>query len=243
MKKFTLILTAILFSIHVFSVDIVGSFNLSSYGKYYPNEQNGTMYVNFDFVVNDGPINTPFKIGFYISTDLIIETTDFKFHEFTINSCNNGSSAFPDQFGSAAPYKIPQMLAISGIPKNQTVFFGIILDYGNVIAETDETNNGGSVNMAPFQITGNIGIDISFNPRNLSISPNPVKEQAIIDFQGNHSSDLTLKVLDITGRVVSLNEKLSFPYIWTRGELHSGVYIFIIENKGEAILRKKVILQ
>jgi hypothetical protein len=127
MKKFTLLLVSALFAVQTFGVDIVGNFSLSSYGKYYPYHANGTMHTNFDFVVNGGAISTPFKIGFYLSTDLIIETTDYKFHEFTVNSCNQGSSAFPDQFGSAAPYRIEQLLTLPGIPKNQTVFFGIIL--------------------------------------------------------------------------------------------------------------------
>lgn len=242
MKRITIILAAVLFSLQAFSVDIVGNFSLSSYGKYYPYEQNGTIYVNFDFVVTDGPITTPFKIGFYLSTDLIIETTDYKIHEFTINSCNNGNSAFPDQFGSAAPYKINQLLKMAGIPKNQTVFFGVILDYANAITETDETNNGGAVNMAPFQVIGNVGVDISFNTKSLTILPNPVVEKAIINFVGINSDNITLKVMDITGRIVSETNNISFPFVWLRGSLYSGAYIFILVRNSEAIIRKKVIL-
>lgn len=243
MKKFTFIFLATLFSIHAQSVDIIGNFNLSSFGKYYPYENNGTMYVNFDFVVDNGPITTPFKIGFYVSTDMIITTSDFRFHQFTVNNCNTGSSAFPDQFGSAAPYKIPQMLTISGIPKNQNVFFGIILDYANAITETDEANNGGPVNMAPFQITGNVGISASFNPNLISIAPNPIRDYTIIDLKGFQSPDLVLKVMDISGRIVSVSEQISFPYVWNRSQLHNGIYFFIFEYKSVAVLRKKVILE
>ncbi len=243
MKKITFILSVLLIAANSYAVDIIGHFNLSSYGKYYPYHHNGTLNVNFDFEVAGGPINHNFTIGFYLSSDLIIETSDFLIDTFAINHCNNGSSAFPDQFGQAAPYQIENLLTIPFIPKNQTVFFGVILDYQNEIAESDETNNSGPVNMAPFQITGNVAINITIHNKTIDIRPNPVLDKAVIDIKGIDTKDITLKLMDLTGKIVFQKTNISFPFIWERGNLQDGLYLFIVEQKGKAVLRKKIVLK
>ena len=243
MKKLTFILAIFLLSFNTMAVDIIGHFNLQSYGKYYPYHANGTINTNFDFEVQNGPINSSFKIGFYLSSDMIITTSDFLINTFTVSSANNGSSAFPDQFGQAAPYQIENLLTIPNIPINTTVFFGVILDSENDISESDESNNSGPINMAPFQIVGHVSINFTVNNRTIDIRPNPIISKAIINVKGTDGKGITLKVMDITGRIVYENKNLSFPFIWDRGDLKNGLYLFIIEKNNKAILRKKVVLQ
>lgn len=242
MKRVTFIFVALLIASNIMAIDIIGHFSTQSYGKYYAYSYNGTINTNFDFEVQNGPASN-FKIGFYLSSDLIITTSDFLINKFSITSANTGSSAFPDQFGQAAPYQIKNLLTIPNIPKNTTVFFGVILDCDNEVSESDEANNSGAVNMAPFQIVGNVSITFTTNKTNIDIRPNPVLDKAIINLEGTDGKAINFKVMDITGRIVFEKKNLSFPYIWDRGTLKNGLYLFIIEKNNKAIIRKKVVLQ
>jgi len=223
MKRFTFIFVGVMLVLNSMAIDIIGHFNNQSYGKYYAYYSNGTINTNFDFEVQNGP-TTAFKIGFYLSSDMIITTSDFLINTFSISSANTGSSAFPDQFGQAAPYQIKNLLTIPSIPRNTTVFFGVILDADNEITESDETNNSGPINMAPFQIIGYVSINVSFNNKTIDIRPNPIIDKAIINVKGTDGKGITLKVMDITGRIVFEKKNLSFPYIWNRGNLKNGLW-------------------
>ena len=243
MKIFTFIFSILFISLNSMAVDIIGHFNLQSYGKYYPYHSNGTLNVNFDFEVQGGPINKNFTIGFYLSSDMIIDNSDFLIDTFPINSVNTGSSAFPDQFGQPAPYQIKSLLTIPFIPKNTTVFFGVYLDYQNEISETNENNNSGTINMAPIKITGNVGITLTINNKTITIAPNPVIKSTTIDISGIEKKNISLKVMDITGKIVFKRQDVKFPYVWNRGNLKNGMYLLILERNNQAIIRKKIILQ
>jgi len=245
MRKFTFTLVALFLAISLSAVDIIEHFNLSSTGKYKPYTNNGTVQLHFDFEVTGGPINQHFTIGFYLSTDLIINTSDLLIDTFGINSCNNGSSAFPSNFGTPSPYKIEQMLLLPGVPHNTTFFLGCILDYKNEIAEDDENNNSGYIQMPPFQITGNVGnISIVVSQKTvLNIYPNPVMDKAVMNLTGDSGDNLSLEIMDITGKIVFIEKNIGFPYVWSRGDLQNGLYLVILRKNDKAILRKKLVLK
>jgi len=242
MKKFTLLFAIIVCTINLSAVDIVEHFSTQSTGHYYPYTENGTFTIQFDFELQNGPINHNFTVGFYLSNDLVIEPTDILIDTFSINSMNNGSSSFPDQFGQMSPYRIKQMLLKSGVPHNTTLFLGVILDYQNEISETDETNNGGFINMPPTSITGNVGINIFYQNRSIDIRPNPILNKAIIDVAGFIDNTLTINIMDVCGKIVFEKNDIQFPFVWDRDNLKDGLYLIMIFDSDQAIIRKKIVL-
>ena len=79
-------------------------------------------------------------------------------------------------------------------------------------------------------------------------SPNPVKETAAISFQLAAPSHTTLKVYDVTGRIVEIlvDEELTpgvYSATWNRKETASGVYFYRLSSNGKTLTRKMTVIR
>jgi hypothetical protein len=244
MKRFTILSLLILLSVTSFAVDIEQYFASSSTGKYYPFVNNGTIQTKFDFIVDSGPISSSFVIAFVLSEDInVFDHNDIVIDKFTVSSAGNGSSEFPTDFGTQAPYIIDQMLKKANIVHGKTYFVGCILDYDNDIAESNENNNSGPIQMPPITVSGNIGFDTDLGFWKSSINPNPINTSAVIELEGTKITNAEILIYTVEGKLIRTASVSSFPYTFYRRELAVGIYNMIITNDGKAIIRKKIIIQ
>ena len=244
MRKLFTILAFIFISISVSAVDIEEYFSASSTGHYYPFQKNGTITLKFDFIVNQGPINQSFVIAFVLSTDMnVFDHNDILIDTVRVSGAPNGSSEFPTNFVSPAPYKIEQMLKKANVVHGTTYFLGCILDYNDDIAESNESNNSGPIQMPPLVVSGNVGFNTDLGFFKSSIYPNPITETAIINLSGKLKGNSTIQVYGTDGRLIRENNEVQFPYTFQRGNLAAGTYQMIIINNEKAILRKKIVIQ
>jgi subtilase family serine protease len=95
-----------------------------------------------DIVKNQGTVgtgSTPFRVGFYLSKDKTITTSDTFLGSRSVSSLAAGASS-----QAATQVRIPADLTLG------TYFIGAIADDTNVITETNELNNnlaGNSINI------------------------------------------------------------------------------------------------
>ena len=95
-------------------------------------------------------------------------------------------------------------------------------------------------------IVSNEEEQISTLPNSISMNqnyPNPFNPSTTISYAINKSGQVTLKVYDITGRVVSVlvNENKSqgrYNIIWNATALSSGIYFYRLEAFGESITKR-----
>jgi hypothetical protein len=244
MKRFTFFSMLFLFTLSTYAVDIQEYFASSSTGHYYPFQQNGTIALKFDLQVSGGPISNSFVIAFVLSEDMnTFDHNDILIDSIRVSNAGNGSSEFPTNFVSAAPYLIQQLLKKSAIDHSKTYFVGCILDYNDDIAESDEANNSGAIQMPPVQIHGNVGFNTNLGFWELSINPNPIHSSAIIKLDGNDINQASIQVYSLDGKLVRNTSNVVFPYIFQRNNLAIGTYEMIIINDGKAIIRKKIVIQ
>jgi len=244
MKRFTLLSMVFLFALSTYAVDIQEYFSSSSVGHYYPFQKNGTISIKFDLQVNSGPINKSFVIAFVLSEDMnTFDHNDILIDSIRVNGASNGSSEFPTNFVSAAPYLIEQMLKKANVDHSKTYFVGCILDYNDDIAESNESNNSGAIQMPPVQIHGNVGFNTDLGFWESSINPNPISTSAIITLEGNNINQNRIEIYSLDGRLVRSIKDVVFPYTFQRNNLARGTYEMIILNEGKAIIRKKIVIQ
>ncbi len=244
MKRFTIISMLFLFSFSTYAVDIQEYFASSSTGKYLPFHNNGTIQVKFDIQVVQGPVTSSFLIAFVLSEDMnVFDHTDILIDTIRVSGANNGSSEFPTQFGSQAPYLIEQMLKKANVVHGKTYFFGCILDYDDDIVESNENNNSGPIQMPPIVIQGNIGFNTDLGFLESSISPNPIHSSAIIKLNGSSINNSNIMVYSFDGKLIRSITNVSFPYTFQRYNMAVGTYQMVILNEGKAIIRRKIIIQ
>lgn len=80
----------------------------------------------------------------------------------------------------------------------------------------------------------------------LAISPNPVLGSSIIYFFLKQSQKVSLKIIDMNGRLVSTLANKNFEtgeneFVWNSGEVNAGVY-FLLFQSTESLLTKKLIV-
>jgi len=81
-----------------------------------------------------------------------------------------------------------------------------------------------------------------FNEQNLTIFPNPFSERTTIRFPNPEGTLYTLRIMDITGKVVRIHEITGqSDFILNREDLENGYYI--IELRGEKVFRGKIIIE
>jgi subtilase family serine protease len=84
-------------------------------------------------VKNQGSgISADFANGFYLSTDAVITSSDI----YLDGNSNTGLAA-----GASFPWGGPTTVAIPGGTSPGAYYFGILVDRGNVVAESNESNN------------------------------------------------------------------------------------------------------
>jgi len=246
MKKiFTLALLFLLsFSVRA-TVDIQEYFAASSTGSYLPYSNNGTITLKFDFIVDQGPVGHSFVVAFVLSEDMnVFDHNDILIDSVRISNVPNGSSEFPTNFLMPAPYRIEQMLKKANIDHSKSYFVGCILDYNNEIAEANENNNSGPIQMPPVTISGNVGINTDLGFWESSINPNPVHNYSIISVQGEQTLEhAVIQIYAMDGRLVREIQDVQFPYTFYREDMAFGTYQLVILNDNKAILRKKIIIQ
>lgn len=244
MKKFSIISMLLLFTMSTYAVDIQEYFASSSTGTYHPFQNNGTISLKFDFQVTQGPVNSSFLIAFVLSDDVnIFDHSDVLIDTFRVLSAKDGSSEFPTDFGPQAPYLIGEMLKKANVVHGKMYFLGCILDYNSEIAESNEGNNSGAIQMPPITITGNIGFNTNLNLWESSIKPNPMQNTALIEIEGPTIKQSSIQVYSMDGKLIRDLNVLSFPYKFQRKEMPSGVYQMLILSEGKAIIQRKIIIQ
>ena len=100
----------------------------------------------------------------------------------------------------------------------------------------------------PFLVVGTIvtGIDEINSNSNVSIFPNPVKNQATVrlNLQGLSSDLLTLTVYDVLGSRVSEIENISVnEFTFNRNNLPNGLYMYELTQAGNRLSVGKIVLQ
>jgi fibronectin type 3 domain-containing protein len=90
-----------------------------------------------------------------------------------------------------------------------------------------------------LQITG---LNELNNVRDLTLFPNPFTERTTIRFPDPGGHTYTLRILDLTGKVLRIDEIAGQPeFILERRDLENGCYI--IELKGNKLFREKMIIE
>lgn len=92
--------------------------------------------------------------------------------------------------------------------------------------------------------TSNIGIDRPQSDQQIEIVPNPAKNSTTLTFNINSSSDITVKLVDISGRIVS---QTTLPGNTTRHHLNlsqfpAGSYFIAISTANSKIVRKLIVI-
>ena len=96
------------------------------------------------YIYNNGTtaISTPFKVGFYYSTDSTITTTDTQLSTFTLNGIGSYTQ-IPISGGNLT-------LTLPGNVPAGNAWIGVFIDYENKLTETSKSNNAPSM---PITIT------------------------------------------------------------------------------------------
>ena len=245
MKKFTIISILVLFSLSSYAtVDIEEYFSASSTGQYYPYMNNGTIKTKFDFIVNQGPVSQSFTIVFVLSEDMsVFDKNDIVIDSFRVNGAPNGNSEFPTDYGPQAPYIINQILKKPYIVHGKMYFLGCILDYNDEIAESDETNNSGAIQIPPITIVGNVGFNTNLGFWSASVNPNPITDYAIINVSGSKVTNSIIQIYSNNGQLLRSISVPQFPYKFIKKDLSTGIYNMIIYNDNKAIIRRRLIIQ
>jgi hypothetical protein len=110
---------------------------------------------------------------------------------------------------------------------------------------------GGNVNpMIRFRVDNALGIEKITYDSGIKLTqnyPNPFENTTTIQFQLDESSDVTLEVFDLSGKLVRLQNLGHIPALsaevveFDRLDLSSGVYTYSILAKGERVTRKMTI--
>lgn len=85
-------------------------------------------------------------------------------------------------------------------------------------------------------------IDKPFDYIEVSVAPNPMDSSTAITFPNPGNEVFTLKITDVTGKVVQTHKELrGTTHIIQRGSLQSGVYLFYLESDGKTGIGKLVV--
>ncbi len=126
--------------------------------------------------------------------------------------------------------------SLSGIiPQGNDVWYDV------KIICTDASGNKQIQTISPaFKLNNTLGTDET-NTDDLIIYPNPFKDVLHVQLPESIQGTVILKVTDLTGKQISMEQKDSAKQIsWDGSFLSKGIYVFSIENNGK-ILTQKVI--
>jgi plastocyanin len=114
----------------------------------------------------------------------------------------------------------------------------------------EELNMVGTVTVTPVPSTG-VGTPASLP--SLSVSPNPMRDDATLEFQLEHSTDVTVSVYDVTGRRVRDLFRGPLPqgeqtFRWDGRDgdskaLPNGMYVMRLEHSGGTVSTRVALLR
>ena len=112
-------------------------------------------------------------------------------------------------------------------------------------AATDTSQNGTDQVAATSCPTG-IN-EVEANVASVNIMPNPMSSSALLSFTAERSANYTVRVTDITGKVISVKEIQANAGVNTstieRGNLSSGIYLLSLSDGVSAITKKFTIVE
>lgn len=112
---------------------------------------------------------------------------------------------------------------------------------------TDENIDESVYALPDFEIDPNVGVEETSNPLStLKVYPNPVVDQATIEFNLNQSANVYLNIFDIQGKLVSqkaqgMMQAGKHTFQIEAGELASGNYVISIATDTEKIAQKIIV--
>ena len=77
----------------------------------------------------------------------------------------------------------------------------------------------------------------------LVVAPNPAKNQVIISYATNELA--TLSIYDLTGRFIAKHEATATKASWdyNSSSLPAGIYLVVLQEKGQFMLQKKLVIE
>lgn len=179
-------------------VDIIADRSAAvSYSTQYGN----TLNCYTKAVLNLPGVASAFKVGFYLSTDTIIETTDILVGSFNVSSLSGSS---PSVSGSALNIN----LATKSVPTG-TYYVGAFVDYENAVAEngmTPEIDNNGwafrnsSGTMTVVHYPG-LDVGIKANELNNQIEKTRTAEGELV-LSIKNGEEMQVEVYDLSGKLI-----------------------------------------
>ncbi len=197
---------------------------------YYDNVEVVGNTVDISLEVNnegDGECGATSKMGFYLSLDNDITTSDYFIGEDNISNLSAGANELVNFSGD---------VSIFGIPDGN-YYVGAIADYETVIAESDETNNTFNTISPEIQLLTDNVINIK-KGNNVSIYPNP--STGIFTIEGNDIQKIEL--VDITGKTVLNVIASEAKQTVNLTQNPKGIYFAKITTS-EGVITKKLIVQ
>ncbi len=137
-------------------------------------------------------------VAFYLSTNASISTSDYQVGEDYVPSLTPGGNY-------VASISVDVTVANSSIPPG-TYNIGYIIDYQNVVDETDETDNAFSFSSPQVTITQSTEIVNNNATDNFTVYPNPAGGTFYLEIQNAREKRYVIEIMDPTGKVIWENQ-------------------------------------
>lgn len=123
--------------------------------------------------------------------------------------------------------------SLSGIPnESENVWYDL------KVISTDANGSKQEQIISPaFKVNGNLAVGNS-SKSNLMVYPNPFNEEIHIKIPEEIEGNYTIKILDISGRIIYQKNQHEKSVIFNGSTLTKGLYILSIENEGNTIVKK-----
>lgn len=133
---------------------------------------------------------------------------------------------------------------ITSTLQNPTHVFPAIGGTFHVCMTASSVNGNGNTVCKDVVLSVGSGLDENGNTKEISIYPNPVSNQALIELFNNNDGNLSLEVYDLTGRKMDINYSVNVNGIkLQRGNLATGQYIFRVINKDKMVYTGSLIIR
>lgn len=213
-----------------------------------PSQSNATQngnFVNFKTVACQiyVTINTPtFSVGFYLSTDTTITTSDILAASYTVDCMN---SAMPACSSTNAASGIERACSVSNVDMTLlpgllagNYFAGTIIDYQNVVTEPDETNNawgfGNATNdktVITYSPLNNVGIRANSLEGNIE---SMYMNDGSYSIKSRTNLELNVELYSIDGKLLAKDSGTSIIL----PKQSSGLYLARISNATGTVSKK-----
>ncbi len=116
--------------------------------------------------------------------------------------------------------------------------------YNVCLVVSDSCSSDSTCDSVTILGLGAAGVNVL--PVSLSIYPNPITDEATISFDVSVTSEVSVTIADLQGRVIAalINEQMQSGYhsfIFSRGALTNGIYLVQLKQAGELIVKALVI--